>query len=409
MTHHLYYPSTTQQRALAYAPKPFAALSFISCLFGMYYLLVRHPEKRERLYHRIMLATFICFLPLSLAIFIGTWAMPSEGVPWAIGESGTSVTCTIQGFIYIIFFLAFPFYYASLSVYAYLALKNNFQEEKYVWIEKWIHMGAYALPLAVGIAGLVKGWFHSALAFCRNDLHVTCDFDEDPDCQSKHAISTVSAFVVIVGIELSIGTLTIIVLLCTFEKIQRKHDAAVGVTRMVESLRRARYKAVAWQTGLYLLSFWFGYAPKIADRLIRITTGRISYDLNIVSNCVFAFQGFTIMAIYFVLQQQSHREHVQVLPAPAISPRHHQTVSKIRENAAKPRRQSSTLGNSVRYSFHIFDGAPAEDSPFRQYFEDSTQRDLSETESISERAESEHTTDIEESLLGADEYNNNLS
>lgn len=44
--------------------------------------------------------------------------MPSEGVPWAIGESGTSVTCTIQGFIYITFFLAFPFYYASLSVYA---------------------------------------------------------------------------------------------------------------------------------------------------------------------------------------------------------------------------------------------------------------------------------------------------
>ena len=291
-----------------------------------------------------------------------------------------------------------------------LALKNNFQEEKYVWIEKWIHMGAYALPLAVGISGLVKGWYHPALAFCRNDLHVTCDFDEDPDCQSKHAISTVSAFVVIVGIELSIGTLTIIVLLCTFEKIQRKHDAAVGVTRMVESLRRARYKAVAWQTGLYLLSFWFGYAPKIADRLIRITTGRINYNLNIVSDCVFAFQGFTIMAIYFVLQQQSHREHVQVLPAPAISPGHHQTVSKIRENAAKPRRrQSSILGSSVRYSFHIFDGAPAEDSPFRQYFEDSTQRDSSMTESISERAESEHTTDIEESLLGADEYNGNLS
>ena len=31
--------------------------------------------------------------------------------------------------------VAFPFYYASISVFAYLAVKNNFDEEKYAWIE----------------------------------------------------------------------------------------------------------------------------------------------------------------------------------------------------------------------------------------------------------------------------------
>ena len=66
-------PTTTQMRALAYAPKPFAALSFLSSLFGMYYLLIRHPEKRKRMYHRLILSTFVCIMPLSFCLFLGTW------------------------------------------------------------------------------------------------------------------------------------------------------------------------------------------------------------------------------------------------------------------------------------------------------------------------------------------------
>lgn len=71
---------------------------------------------RKRLYHRLMLASFICFLPLSVVLFIGTWAMPE--VPWAVGEKGTTATCTVQAFFFLVFYLAFPFYYASLSIYA---------------------------------------------------------------------------------------------------------------------------------------------------------------------------------------------------------------------------------------------------------------------------------------------------
>ena len=71
---------------------------------------------RKRLYHRLMLASFICFLPLSVVLFIGTWAMPE--VPWAVGENGTTATCTVQAFFFLVFYLAFPFYYASLSIYA---------------------------------------------------------------------------------------------------------------------------------------------------------------------------------------------------------------------------------------------------------------------------------------------------
>jgi hypothetical protein len=48
------------------------------------YSLILPIAYRERLYHRIMLATFICFLPLSLAIFIGTWVSIASNNRWFI-------------------------------------------------------------------------------------------------------------------------------------------------------------------------------------------------------------------------------------------------------------------------------------------------------------------------------------
>lgn len=124
-----------------------------------------------------------------------------ENIPWAVGASGNSVTCSIQGFIYITFYLAFPFYYASISVFACksvlltwvfvvfkvgihlpelllllfshyficfpdVALKNNFKEEKYRWMEKWIHVGAYLPPLTLAIIALVEDWISPGLAVC---------------------------------------------------------------------------------------------------------------------------------------------------------------------------------------------------------------------------------------------------
>ena len=244
----------------------------------------------------------------------------------------------------------------SLSLFLNLdvALRNNFQEEKYVWIERWIHLGAYALPLALAITALAMDGYSAALGFCRNDIHGSCDIFNDVECHHSHATERYSAFIFIIGIELLIGTGTIIALLCNFEKIQRKHDDAIGMTRLLEKARKRRLKEVAWQTGLYLASFWFGYFPKIIDRLIRIFNGSISYNLVIVSDCIFSFQGFIIMVIYFVLQRRSNKEaQVENIIPDAPDSERNDTVTKIRENALKPRRAS--MHNSIKaFSFRIF-------------------------------------------------------
>jgi hypothetical protein len=67
------WPNLAQQRAFAYAAKPFAATSFLASAFAMYYLLILNREKLKRVYHRIMLSAFFCCASLSFALFWGTW------------------------------------------------------------------------------------------------------------------------------------------------------------------------------------------------------------------------------------------------------------------------------------------------------------------------------------------------
>lgn len=42
-----------------------------------------------------------------------------------------------------------PTYYGALSLQAFMGMKNKYQEEKYQWIEKYIHTIAYLIPAAL--------------------------------------------------------------------------------------------------------------------------------------------------------------------------------------------------------------------------------------------------------------------
>ena len=88
------------------------------------------------------------------------------GTSWVVGASGNDNTCTAQGFLYDWTYVAFPFYYASFSVLALVSVKNNFKEEKYAWIEKWIHLGAYIPPLIFSIFATVRGWMKPGAFIC---------------------------------------------------------------------------------------------------------------------------------------------------------------------------------------------------------------------------------------------------
>ena len=308
-----------------------------------------------------------------------------------VGSMGSEATCAIQGFLIMVFYMAFPFYYASISVCAYLAVKSNFDEEKYAWIEKWIHLGAYALPLSLAIASLAKGWYGPGLAFCILSPNVSCDNYVECFGDDNNAFDIHTPLEYLILVELLVGTGTITVLLCKYEQMQRDIDEAVGYTRIVETARRRRLVEVAIQTGLYLFTFWFGYLPAIVESFVRYVADVLMYNLIIASHCIFAFQGALLLAIYLALSRINRRAPDARLTGATVAS-NETTVSKIRANAERRRRMSaiSSVSNRSAFSFSIFDGTPAADSPWAQY--------LGDSEGFGEVSETSTTSDLTSDL-----------
>ena len=93
-------PTVAQQKAGAIAPIPFAALSCLSSMYVIFHILHKEPKKRERIYHRLVLAMNVAVLLASSAWLWSSYAVP-EGTPNFYMASGTIQTCTANGEKYL--------------------------------------------------------------------------------------------------------------------------------------------------------------------------------------------------------------------------------------------------------------------------------------------------------------------
>ena len=340
-------PTLSQQKALAYAPKPFAICSILSSMYLFYYLLCLHPEKLGRIYHRLILAANVCIFLFSVCVLWGSWAL------------GNNISCSIAAALYVFSGLPLAAYYASLSVYGLVAVKNDFQQEKIQWMEKWIHLWAWTPPIVVLTAMAIQMITQPDLdPFCEElqmEFQLQNEQDEDP-------LWSFYAYVILIKLNFAIGLVTILYLMVNFSKIQSTVDKAVGMKHLIESARHVRRKDVTTQAGLYILLLLGGYlVPIISWNALIFFSKPWTYNFRIVAMCMSASQGVMFTLIYFALLKPD----AQLVDTTTLNP----TVSQIREQAEKP---IESKPRQSRFSFHIFDGTPAADSPWAQYFEDDT-------------------------------------
>lgn len=374
-----YTPTLPQQRALAYAPLPFAALSTLSSLFLFYYLLVMHPNKLERIYHRLVLAAFACMFIFSCCLLWGNSALPvGSGY---IGASGNDRTCSVQGGLYVVSGLALASYYASLSIYGLISVKNNFQQEKIRWMEKWIHLWAHgpALAVFVGMAVQMKVDPESDLLCRVSRLHV--HYEVVP--------WSVYVYIYLVRLNYVIGIAGILFLWCNFTRIQKKVDNAVGMTQMIESARKRRHKEVTIQSGLYVFLFSYGHLiPIVVSYAKAFSSESWLFDLAVAALCMSASQGVVFITIYFACQKPEKDIGISSLNT---------EVADIRQKA---KRGSLKMRMSIRprFTFNIFDGTPAEDSPWKEFIDNESDEDDVDL-CISETQDVEGANDLKTSFL----------
>jgi len=150
--------------ALALIPKFTGALSLGGSLL-IFQDVMRDPKKRHKVYHRLMLGMSSFDIMASVVNVLSTWPIP-RGTSGVFLASGTTETCTAQGFFNEMGNMCTPLYNASLCLYYVLIIREGWSESKLRQIEPYLH----AFPLITGwfmaIVGLPLSLFNNSGWLC---------------------------------------------------------------------------------------------------------------------------------------------------------------------------------------------------------------------------------------------------
>jgi hypothetical protein len=246
-----HYFSDNESKILSISARIAAAITF--CCAS--YMCFRCYQARTRMFHRLMLGLSLHLISNSVWNIVGTSAVPSSNeaatnndyVVW--GANGSTELCSAQGF-FIQFSQSAPFYYVALSIYAFQAVKVNFETGKYLWMEKYIHILVPIWPLATAIYLLaieaynpsphLTCWIHSIPLDCGNDSGIECT--RGP--QNVEQLAWICA--ALPGILILLVPTVVMISLILHVK-QR------------QSQIRIKYQDVAKQAALYLLGLFWTY------------------------------------------------------------------------------------------------------------------------------------------------------
>ena len=103
----------------------------------------------------------------------------------AIGNIGNITTCSIQGFVIYVCSMTSLFYYCSFSVYSFVGVLHNFEKEKYMWVEKYIHAIVHIYPIGSALYILRKQSFNAmTYGFCFiGNAPMGCVYSDDIPCE----------------------------------------------------------------------------------------------------------------------------------------------------------------------------------------------------------------------------------
>eukprot|EP00986_Skeletonema_menzelii_P020634 scaffold31865_cov166-Skeletonema_menzelii.AAC.2 len=140
------------QKTLAILPKCTGFLSLLGSMF-IFQDVVIHKRPINRVYYRIMLGLSCSDMIASTVNIFSTWPIPPDSGNFL--ASGTTATCTAQGFFNELGNLATPLYNTSLCLYYVLVIRQAWSEDRIrARVEPYMHAVPILIALTIAILGL---------------------------------------------------------------------------------------------------------------------------------------------------------------------------------------------------------------------------------------------------------------
>lgn len=298
------------QWAMATVPKPGAMISISVSIFVLYHIYTTEL-RLNRLYHRIIAAMNVNCIFSSIAMLIGTWAMPND-TEHSIGASGNHSTCCIQGLLFCQG-LATLIYYCLLSLYAFICVRDDFNLGKLKKTEFLLHFFANGLPLLLSIYAVVNDLLKPGRSFCvieARENSTSCLGNSEVACDSIYRTGNPRDLVWL-GIFIVYSSLILLtvffalMMIYVEEKKSRSNQYFEGKRKYIENFRKRKAGLIRKQSLFYLFACFLVHILGGGLFITYIKFGSTNMPLYFISIVIYSFQGLIFGVVYFSLLTQN--------------------------------------------------------------------------------------------------------
>ena len=179
--------SSSQSKTLAILPKCTGAISLIGSTY-IFQDVILHKKTKHRVYHRLMLGLSCSDMIASVVNILSTWPSPT-GTPGVMYASGTTQTCTAQGFFNELGNMATPLYNASLCLYYVLVIRMQWPEQNIKKkAEPYMHLLPICIALLISILGIPFTLYNNSGWLCWIAQYPkSCSADDGTCTRGEHS------------------------------------------------------------------------------------------------------------------------------------------------------------------------------------------------------------------------------
>jgi len=260
--------------------------------FFIFQDVVIHKRPINRVYYRIMIGLSCSDMIASTVNIFSTWPMPPDSGTFL--ASGTTATCTAQGFFNELGNVATPLYNTSLCAYYVLIIRQAWSEDRIrVRAEPYMHAMPILIALTIAILGLPFTLY--------NNSGWLCWIDEYPrGCSGSECTRGTYAdifrwihYTIIWSaiISVTVGMYLIYLKVKTFDRSEAQENNE-------EVARMERSRKVAIQSALFVGALYLTWSFTTVARIYQVTTGNNNTTLLVLMAIFFPLQGFFNFLVY---------------------------------------------------------------------------------------------------------------
>ena len=279
------------KKTLAILPKCTGFLSLMGSLF-IFQDVIIHKRPIDRAYYRIMIGLSCSDMIASTVNIFSTWPIPPDGDTFL--ASGTTATCTAQGFFNELGNLATPLYNTSLCLYYVLVIRQAWSEDRIrARAEPYMHAVPILIASTIAILGLPftlynnSGWLCWIAKYPKGCSGSDCTRGVHADIfRWVHYAIIWSAIICV-----TVGMYLIYLKVKSFDRREAQENND-------EVAKMERSRKVAIQSALFVGALYLTWSFTTITRIYQVTTGNNSTTLLVLMAIFFPLQGFFNFLVY---------------------------------------------------------------------------------------------------------------